>query len=245
MCAKTSNVGTRIYLDQYDLSGFLNTAQQEITQEVPTVTGLAATGPERVIGNYDHRHSHGGFFDGLASQIDAIIDALRTGADADHYLCHLFGAYVKGNVAYESIVSLSEKPIAGAVGGAVALNTSFEGRNRLSRGLVLYHETASGTANGTGYNQGATTLGQTYQAVVRVLSGTFTEIIVAIQESQNDGDPDAYATISGMTKTFSAANTPAVQRLTTTAATEAYKRLAITGFTGTSALILVTGGVVS
>ena len=52
---------------------------------------------------------------------------------------------------------------------------------------------------------------------------------------------DLYADIAGMTTTLTAAG---VARLTTTAATEAWKRVNIQAFTGTSAVIVVTGGVV-
>jgi hypothetical protein len=53
---------------------------------------------------------------------------------------------------------------------------------------------------------------------------------------------DAYADVAGLAHTFT---TPGVFRATTMAATEAYKRVVVSGFVGTNALILVTAGVPS
>lgn len=249
--AKLANVNTRIYVDQYALSGFLNSLSMDIKQELADVTCLVEDssdvtqlGPRRLPGNYDHSHEHNGFFDGADGAIDAIIDALLD--DDDHYLTELFGANAAGSVSYDSIVSLEGKPLSGAVGGAVLLNQMYQGRNRMSRGLVLLNQTATGTVNGTGYDQGVTAATQTYQAVYRILSGTFTSITFNTQQSSDNAVGDPYAAIdASLAHTFSAANTPAVARVTYTGVTEAYKRAIISAFTGTSAVVLVTGGIVS
>lgn len=238
--AKVANVGTRIWLDQYDLSGFLNTAEQAVTQQLPPVTCLSDTGPRRVVDNYDHSHRHGGFFDGASGTIDQIINALR-GSDTDRYLAHLWGASSEGGIVYESIVKLSEDPRRGGAGGAVLLDAVFQGANGMSRGVIIRNGTITADGNGTGRNVGATAAGQVFQTVIRVFSGTFTGFTVKLQESSDDGSGDAYEDIATLSQAVTEAG---VWRLTTTGATEAWKRVVIVDWDGTSALVAVTAGYV-
>lgn len=238
--AKVSNVNTRIYLDQYALSGFLNSADLRIRQELARAECFSDSGPRRLVGNYDHSHDHNGLFDGDDDSVDEIIHALLD--NDDHYLCELFGANSEGNVAYESIVSLASKPLTANLGGAILLNQMYEGRNGISRGLVLRNATIEGNGNGTGRNIGASTAGQTFQVVIRVISGTFTSFDVRIEESQNDGGADPYADVAGLAQT--GINAVGVWRTTVTTATEAWKRAVIANWIGTNAVLLVTAGIV-
>lgn len=238
--AKVSNVNTRIYLDQYNLSGFLNAASLQVDQELIPVTCFSDTGPRRLVGNYDHKHDHTGLFDGDDDSVDEIIHALLD--DDDHYLCELFGANVENSVAYESIVALTGKPLQAQLGQAILLNSAFVGRGGASRGLVIRNATISGNGDGTGRNIGASTAGQTFQTVIRVLSGTFTSFDVNIYESQNDGGGDPYALVADLSET--GINAVGVWRNTTTSATEAWKRVTIANWIGTDAVLLVTAGIV-
>lgn len=246
MCAKVANVGTRIWFDQFNLSGFLNAAEQGVRQELIPCTCFSDTGPRRLVDGYDHSHSHNGFFDaetlaGITKSFDkAIWDTLDL--DTSHYLAHLWGGSSEGGVVYESMVKLSGQPRSGGQGGAVLLNLAAEGSDGISRALILRNATITGNGNGTGRQVGATTLGQRFQVVIRVFSGTFTGFTAKIQESQNDGGADLYADIAGMSQAIAAAG---VWRLTTTAATEAWKRLVIGDWVGTNAVIGVTAGVVA
>lgn len=246
--AKISHSLTRAYLDQYDVSGLMNTASLNLTQETPMVTTFADTGPRRLPANYDYTAMVGGFFDGAEDSLggDTNIDALIFGLTSavDHVLT-IVPVLTQGLVSYDGLVANDGQPRKFQQGQAVMLDANFQGSNGLSRGLVLRTATVTGTGNGTGYNQGATTAGQVYAAVFRVLSGTFDQVILKIQESSDDAAGDAYADISGLTATFSTDDTAAVSRVTTVAATEAWKRCVVSGFTGTSAVILVTAGVVA
>src|SRR5574340_165149 len=240
--AKVSNIGTRIYLDQYNLSGFRSAAEQTIKQETIRVECFSDSGPRRVVGNYDHSHSHNGFFDPTDDSFDEQIFALLADNN-DHYLCHLFGANSEGSVAHDSIIALPEQSRPSQKGAAILLNLKAEGRNGMSRGLVLRNATISGNGNGTGRNVGASTSGQIFQVVFRVISGTFTSFDLKIQESQNDGGADPYADVTGLAQT--GITTAGVWRKTTTAATEAWKRLVVANWNGTDAVVLVTAGIVA
>lgn len=239
--AKVSNLNTRIYLDEFDLSGYLNASGLDIEQETPVVTCLSDGGPRRAVGNYDHTQDHTGFFDGADNAFDerAFVD-LNT--DEDHFLAQLFGANAENSRGYEAIVRLARQPRSAALGGAVLLNLQSEGSGGLVRCTVLRNATLVGVGNGTGRNLGATASGTVFAVVFRVLAFSGVNLTLALEESQNDGGADPYAAIAGLSNAFTAIG---VSRKTTTAATEAWKRVAATSPGGfTSATVLVTAGTV-
>ena len=239
--AKVAAHGTRIYLDQYDLSGYLNSSEQTVDQETPVVTCFSDTGPRRVVGNYDYSHNDLGFFDGTDDAVDEIVHALLENA-SDHYLTKLFGASAEGGVAYDSLVSLTRKPQSGAVGGAVLLNVESAGRNGMARGNVLANAAVVAAGNRAGVNQGIKASGPTYAVIFRVLAFVGTNITLKVQESSDDGAGDAYVDVASLTS--GALTAIGVVRATTTAALESWRRVNISG-TFTSATILVTAGVVA
>lgn len=239
--AKYSNLNTRIWLDEFDLSGFLNSAAQDVKQETIPVTCFSDAGPRRLVGNYDHSHQHGGFFDGADDSFDEQIFAMLNDTD-DHYLGHCFGANIESSIVYESVIRLDGQPRTAQIGQAVLLNLSGQGANGMSRGQVIRNATISANGNGTGRNIGASTLGQTFQVVIRVFSGTFTSFDVNIQESSDDAAGDPYATIAALSQTGIAA--AGVWRKTIAVASEAWKRVNIANWNGTSALVAVTAGIV-
>lgn len=231
-----------ILVDGYDLSGFLNAWEATpVEQEMFDGRVFNSVGPRNTPGNYAHRHGGTQLLDPTALANDEILNGLLD--DDRHYLVELFGANVEGSVAYESIVKMARAPIRAANSQLILVNSEFNGSGEVSRGLALANYTATGTGNRTGRNQGTTSATQTYQAVVRVLSGTFTNFTFQIQQSSDDGAGDAYALITGMTAVVSAA--ASAVRVTFTGATEAYKRFSITSWSGTNAVIIATGGVVA
>ena len=228
----------RAYIDGYDVSGFLNAGSLAVEQETPVVTTFADAGPRRVVGSYDHNHSHGGFIDTANDSFDEIAFALLQ-TTTDHYLAHCWeGVATEGNVVYEAVVQLTSQPRAASVGEAITINLDAAGSNHLARGVILRSATISGTGNGTGQNLGVTTTGQIIVATFRVISGTFTSITMLIEESQNDGGGDAYATLGSLTSgSMTAAG---VVRVTHSTASEAWKRVRVSAFSGTSCVVLVT-----
>lgn len=235
-----SNV--RIYWDQYKISPWLNSASLAIEQEIINVDDFESVGPEVLVGNYRYTYDIGGFGDFADDQIDEITHADI--ASGDHYaaICPLntSGIPTENTIAYEGIAALATRPITAASGAAWLLSFTATGTGGLTRATVLRSATVTGTGNGTGRNLGATTSGQRFMAVFRVISGTFSEITMNIQESSDDGSGDAYANISGLTSgSLAAAN---VVYASTTSATEAWKRVAVASFTGTNAVVLVTVG---
>lgn len=234
--AKVPASPTRVYLDQYDLSGLLNSTSLDVTQETIPVNAFSDVGPRRLVGNYDHKQSHKGLLDAVALGYDAQAFALLV--DGDHYLTQLFGANAAGNVAYDSIVQLSAEPRSAAVGGAVLLDLETQGSGGLARGLVLANKITTGAENLAGYNMGATGAGTVLAAIFRVLAFAGTNITMHIEHGA--ADPPT-VDVTGLTTT--AMTAIGVQRVAVTVATNAWKRLVIAG-TFTSVTILVTCGIV-
>jgi hypothetical protein len=238
---KIRSSATRFFVDQYDLSGDLNAGNQGVTQPEIDTTCFAG-GPSSLVDYYQTKDDWNGFFARTVG-VKVIDDVLNDliGDENDHYLLKLFAGNTENAIAYEMIERLNANPISGRVGGAVLLSSSFGGSGPCYRGVVLRSATVAGTGNGTGRNLGATLVTDEFAVTFRVVGGTFTSIGLKVQQSSDDGGGDAYADVAGLAHTFT---TPGVFRATTMAATEAYKRVVVSGFVGTNALILVTAGTV-
>lgn len=236
--AKLPANGTRVWLDQFAIAGYLTAPSMGIKQETIKTDCLDSSGPRRLVGNYDHEADEMGFFDGDDDLIDEILHSLVGNAN-DHYLTHVWGQSAEGSPCYDQFVMLAEKPLSGKSGDAVLLSSKYVGSGGLSRGLLLANATVTGADNRTGRNQGAKASGITYRAIFRVISFNGTNITLKIQESTDDGAGDAYADVTGLTS--GALTAAGVIVATTTAAMEAWRRVNVSG-TFTSALIVVTGG---
>lgn len=232
---------TRFWLDQYDVSGFLNSGSIQWDPElIEHANFLQAAKLHTASGKYDQKASETMFFDGADNQNDEILDTFAR-ADSSHYRARSFGSHAEGYPVYETIEKLTSRPIVAASGAMMMLNGEWAGAGPSSRGLILRNATVTGTGNGTGRNQGVTLSTDLYQVVFRVLSGTFSSITLQVQQSSDNGVGDAYALITGLAHTFTVAG---VFRATFLGATEAYKRVSVTAFSGSSAVIVVTSGLV-
>lgn len=238
--AKIASHPSRFWIDELAAAGYLTSSNLEIAQETIDVATFADAGPRRLVGNYGHKGSHNGLFDAADDAFDpqAFIN-LRT--DEDHYLAQAFGAAGEGAVVYERVVRLVEQVRQAAVGQAILLNITDEGSGPIARGRILRSATVTGTGNGTGQNLGATASGRVLVATWRVLAIVGGAITLQIHESQDNGAGDAYANIAALAS--GSLNAVGVVRATTTAATEAWKRVTVSAMTASSATILATLGV--
>lgn len=242
MGIKPTSPDTRFWLDQYDVSGFLNTGGQSWDNEIIESGNFATTAKtETVSGKYTEKATETILFDVAAgaASIDTILHGFAVGGDVAHYRGRSWGAHSEGYPVYETIEVMASKPLTAAEGQILLMNGAWSQAGPTSRGLILRNATVTGTGNGTGRNQGITPAASTYQVVFRVLGGTFTSITMQVQQSSDNGVGDAYSLITGLTATRT---TPGVVRVTFTGATEAWKRVAVTAFSGSNAIIVVTGG---
>ena len=236
--AKVAAHTTRIFLDEFQLSSALSAFTQAVEQETPETTNFESSGPERVVGNYDHSADISGLFDGDSGEIDETIDAAwRDGAD--HHIAIFPGSAAAGATGREGVYKLDTNAPGGAVGGAVLLAITAQGAAPVVRAFLLENSSKTGTGAGTGRNVGVTASPALTTVTARIISGTFSALDFDIQESSDDGGGDAYADITGLDFAFTAVG---VTRKTITITTEAWKRVNIDVFTGTSALLVVTIG---
>lgn len=236
MAKLAANV-TRLYVDEFNLSGEINAYTLNFKQETIPVTTISDDGPRRVVGNYDHDFDTTGLFDGTDDAYDErVFVDLKT--DEDHYLSTHFGT-AEGSPAYLDVLRMIEQPRSGASGGAVMLNVKGEGSGSRLRGMLLRSATVSSGGNGTGRNMGATTTPTPFAVHFHLIAFNGTNITIKLQESSDDGSGDAYADIAGLTS--GALTAVGVVRVSTTASTEAWKRVVISG-TFTSATVVVCAG---
>jgi hypothetical protein len=233
---------TRIYIDEFNFSGRTNKAELTIDNGLPDVTAFEDAGAASVEGKYNHKLSVSGFFD----PTDEGYDEQMWNVIGDG-VTHLLGMYpgqqaTAGSIGYElqSLCPTQKRPL--EVAGAVLLDVDWQGNDAIVRSTVLANGAVTGTGAVSGSNKetGVTVSGETFVAILRVLSVSGTgSLTVKIQGSQNDGDPDTYADLI----TFTAATGITSERKTTTSATEAWKRVNISAFSGfASATILVVVG---
>ena len=238
--AKVASHPSRFWLDEVPLACFLTAAQIKITQETPDVTTFCDAGPRRLVGNYGHSGSLTGLFDAADLALDPTLWT-DTFADQDRYLAEALGAATEGSICYERVVRLKEQPREAKGGAAVLLNITDEGAGPIVRSKILRSATVSGTGNGTGQNLGTTTSGQVLQVIYRILAITGGAITLQTHESSDDGAGDAYASIAALAS--GSLSAVGVVRKTSTAASEAWKRITISAMTASSATILATIGV--
>ena len=205
------------------------------------VTTFGDAGPRRLVGNYDVSCELGGFFDAATGGLDPVTFVSLFDAD-EHYVTVTLGANGAGTVGCrDMLLSLSGLPQVAANGAGITINHSWVGRGGMVRSTILGDKTSTAAENLSGVNMGVTSSGTTFAVIYRVLAFSGSNITFTMQGSSDNGSGDTYAAISGLAETFTAVG---VARDTITAATEAWKRVAITG-TFSSATVLVSAGSVA
>ncbi len=240
--ARTSSSQSKIYVDQYDYSGLINTVEQTMDVDLQEVTAPDDAGITFVEGKYKGQLVINGFFDPSDDAYDEIMWS-ALGSGADHYLGWYPGQDASyADIGFEHICRVKGEPRNSSIAGAILLHVTWEGTEPVVRATVLCNGAATQTGAVTNSNQnlGATTAGEEFVAVLRVLAVSGTgSITVKVQESQNDGSPDTYADLIA----FTAATAVGVERKSVITATEAWKRVNVTAFSGfTSVTIMVSCG---
>lgn len=240
--AKIPAKTARLWIDEHALTTYLSAADLKFDQETIKVDTLASDGPERLVGNYDFTTSFQGFLDAADDAFDEIAYTnLQT--DEEHHAFLALTGSTEGSIGYEGPVRLKSQPRSAAIGQAVLLNLELEGAGPVARATILRSAALTGTGAGTGQNLGATLSGELLVVTYRILAVSGSgSIVLQTHESSDDGGGDAYASIAALASgTLTGVG---VTRVTTTGATEAWKRVSCTTFSGfTSVTALVTIGV--
>jgi len=237
--AKLAAYNTRVYFEHYLIGDVFNTAEVDMRRGAPQVTGFGESGPRRVVGQFDYSMRCNGFNDFVDNDVDEVLHAAHNTADRALLFRYATG---RGEPGYDGIIDVIDQPRVMRVAEAAAISLSGEGSGGLMRGTSLTddEETFSSAVPTPGVNCGATTTSDTVAVVVRVVADDFSSATLNIQQSSDNGSGDAFANISDLSG-FSL-STVGVTRKTTSAATEAWKRINISAFSGTSATIVVMIG---
>lgn len=249
--ARVSGNTSRVYVDEYAWHGLTNNLAITFDSNLPEVTSMGDGGASFVEGQYNVKATINGFFDPADDSYDEQMFAV-IGDNAKHYVGLFPGSDASyGDVGYEIVAQASKQDRPAEVNGAVLLNVKWQGESTPAvatevggtyRATVLCNGavTATGAVANSAQNIGVTTAGQHFATTLRILVDDITGITVKIQESSDNGATDPYADLL----TFTAATGITYERKTTIAATEAWKRVYISAFAGTSATILITVGTI-
>jgi hypothetical protein len=239
---KTAAFLTRVYYEHHLIGDVFNVAEVDIRRKAPQVDGFGEAGPRRVVGDLDFTMRANGFGDFAVDDAD---QQLHTGDGvADRRLLFLYGTS-RGDPGYDGIVNLADQPRIHRIGEAAVINVTGEGSNQIARVLALSdgpQEAITGNGNGTGVNQGASTVTvDTIVCTMRVVAVAGSgSCDIQIQDSPNNA---AWANVTDLN--FTTLNAVGVTRKTTTAATDTWKRMVVSNFSGTSVTIVCTIGLVA
>lgn len=223
---KQSGLGDNLWVDGYDLSGDIGSLEEIGGGNSPlVVTGINKSAIERLGGLRDGRMNFTAWFNDTA---DAAHDRFENLPTTD-----VIATYWRGTTAGNNAASVVAKQVdyggSRAADGALSFSVPHVANGyALEWGVNLGHivQGTAGTTTGVDFGA-ASSFG--LQAYLHLISFSGTSITVTIQESANDGSPDAYTNVTG--GAFSAMTTVGAQRIATAndLAVEQWLRLSTTG----------------
>lgn len=243
--AKKHGKDAGLLLDGFDLGAVASASTLGISIETAEVTTFSSLAKEYLEGNAGFTGSFSSFMDTGTDRWNHVAFSKLTTQDDDHYACWEAptsgAAHTAGNVVYEGIVRWTGQPREFSMTDAIMLNGDWQGTDALARGEVNYSGTVTATGVKTGRNMGATVANTKLVATFRLLAVSGSgSVTLRINESSDDGGGDAYAAITGLTSGAMTTVGTCV-RATTVAATEAWKQVECTAYSGfTSVTVLVT-----
>lgn len=179
---------TKVFLEKYDISGFLNNAELTRDKDNPEVTTFGNDDRKHITGLRGGTMSMSGFWSGTSAlAIDALTTLLNksSGDTALNLTYAPYGAAV-GNVAYSVQTLPSNFTITSPVDGAVGVSIDTQSHDVLSRGACLHQLTArTSDGNGTAHNLGANTSegARAYLHVTSITLAATDSIAVTVQDS--------------------------------------------------------------
>lgn len=228
--ARQAGKDTRVYIDEFNFTGRTNQWKLNISNNLVPVTCFGDSAPEYVEGLYGGTVDLNGFFDPADDNYDEQMFSILSSASDVNLGLSLTSTAAVGHKMYVMRARVSSEPRVMDVTGAILLNATFDILGGVARADILGNQAMTGgVVAGSNKNLGVTAAGDEFIAVVKILavsgSGNF---VIAVQESSDDGAGDAYSTIL----TSSTHTAIGSEVLSTTSATEAWKRLNVTVFTG-------------
>lgn len=211
---------TRVVLDQFNVSPFLNSMDLGRDRDNPETTVFGNDGNRTYIAGLRNASiSMSGFFDGANNAIDQVLHDTLEADTAKTIMAAPIG-FAVGNLVYLFQAHPSTYAPTSPVDGVVAFSSDLNGTGRVDRGFSLHQLTAeTTTANGSSVDNGASTAnGGLGQLHVTAVSGTTPTLDVIIQDSPNGTTYAAFITFTQVT------TTPSFQRILQTGTVDRHVR---------------------
>jgi hypothetical protein len=228
----THGKGTSVLLNAFDVSAFLNSADQTISVETAETTCFGSSAKSYVVGLRDGTVSVGGYWDGAANAVDSIM-ATAIGSDSSSVLSIADEGLTIGNRCLVAQAIDTSYQITGAVGDAVSVSAEFQcegtgtGGSGAYRGVVLStlsSQSGAGPTSLTAVDNGAASTNGLI-ANLHITSNT-ASLTVIIQHSTDN------VTYTNLV-TFTAAAGVASEHKITTGTVNRYLRVQWSGTAGT------------
>jgi hypothetical protein len=114
----------------------ITSISKDVKQEVIKVDGFCSTGPERMVGNYDHGTKLDAFWDGAAGNIDATLFGLIGSAGVPTDFDPTGTVAGADNPHYTTNEVLEDYSIKGSVGQAISCSATLQGNAALTRAVA-------------------------------------------------------------------------------------------------------------
>ena len=238
--ARTHGKGSRIYLDEFDISGDASSMDQAGTVDMTEVSGMGDVAKEYLPGLADSTFTLAAWWDDTATTgSEEVLTDYWKGAETGIL------TYCPEGVADSAIVYTNAEAgctgltVTGGIGGAVAANSTWQSSGALERMVVLYEGTITETTNGASIDFGSVGTLLAGAAVIHVTAWTGGGTLdVKLQESSDaTGTPDTWADESGAV--FTQLTAIGSEHDTWAGATEQYVRCVMTVVTASSITLMV------
>ena len=152
---------TQVFLNQYNLSSYLNSAGTNISVDTGETTTFGSTAKTYIVGLKDATVTAEGLFEAVSTDgVDVALNASINNSNDDVFTIAPEGITVVGRRAQIAFVEDTNYEVSGTVGDVVAIKAQFQTDGGLDSGVVLAGATAVTTAtttNGTAVDNTALT----------------------------------------------------------------------------------------
>lgn len=195
----THGKGSKIFLAEYDVSGEGRSFDLKWDQDTVAKKTFGLSAQEYSVGMIGASISHKGIYDLSATSWERwLYDNL--GSFTGKGITAIPGVPALGGICYNGEVkeASSGRPV--NISDIVATDADYQVHGMLGRAQIIEYEidAAVGAQTGAGVNIGVASASEMWIVTIHCVefngSGTYT---IKLQESQNDGSPDAYADVTG------------------------------------------------
>lgn len=176
--------GAATLVNAYDLSAFFNTYDAAATADTAEVSTFGGSSKAYVAGLKDATLSLGGFFDGSAAAVDAVLSA-AIGSSTLFTLAPA-GAGTIGNRANLAQAYETGYTVSAPVGDAVTVSAEAQVSNGMASGIILADLAARTATGNTTVNDNGASSSAGAVAHLHVTAFTGTDVTIKVQHSADN-----------------------------------------------------------